>query len=152
ANLPAFVSISPSAGNGGPRNYGSAFLPAVYQGTAIGKAGTPVAQATIRNLRNPSRSPSARQHQFELLRGMNAEQMRAHPGDSELEAVIASYELAWRMQNHAPDVLDIAGESKVTQALYGIDAPETENFGRQCLLARRLCEAGVRFVQVTYGD
>jgi hypothetical protein len=152
ADLPAFVSISPSAGNGGPRNYGSAFLPAVYQGTAIGKAGAPVAQATIRNLRNPARSPSARQQQFALLREMNAEQMRAHPGDSELEAVIASYELAWRMQNHAPDVLDIARESKATQALYGIGAPETDNFGRQCLLARRLCEAGVRFVQVTYGD
>ncbi|HEU5117869.1 MAG TPA: DUF1501 domain-containing protein, partial [Isosphaeraceae bacterium] len=72
--------------------------------------------------------------------------------DSELEAVISSYELAWRMQGHAPDVLDLSSESKATRDLYGIGVKETDNFGRQCLLARRFCEAGVRFVQVTYGD
>ena len=87
-----------------------------------------------------------------MLRSLNAEQLRQNPGDSELEAVVSSYELAWRMQSNAPDVLDLAHETKATQALYGIGTPETDNFGRQCLLARRFCEAGVRFIQVTYGD
>jgi hypothetical protein len=149
-NLPGFVSISPSAGNGGPRNYGNAFLPAVYQGTALGKAGAPAAEAVIRNLAAPQ--PAAQRRQFELLRAMNAEQLKKNPGDSELEAVMDSYELAWRMQCRAPDVLDLSGESARTLALYGVGEKATDNFGRQCLLARRLCEAGVRFLQVTYGD
>jgi hypothetical protein len=149
-NLPGFVSIGASAGNGGPRNYGNAFLPAVYQGTAIGKAGAPAADATIRNLA-PLHDPAQRRH-FELLQQINAEQLKNNPSDSELEAIINSYELAWRMQAHAPDVLDLARETASTQALYGIGDKATENFGRQCLLARRLCEAGVRYVQVTYGD
>ncbi len=151
-NLPGFVSIAPSAGNGGARNYGNAFLPAVYQGTPLGKAGSPAAQATIRNLTNPVLSPEAQRSQFAMLRSLNAEQLRQNPGDSELEAVVSSYELAWRMQSNAPDVLDLAHETKATKALYGIGTPETDNFGRQCLLARRFCEAGVRFIQVTYGD
>jgi hypothetical protein len=151
-NLPGFVSIAPSAGNGGARNYGNAFLPPVYQGTALGKAGSPAAQATIRNLTNPVLSPEAQRSQFAMLRSLNAEQLKQNPGDSELEAVVSSYELAWRMQSNAPDVLDLAHETKATQALYGIGTPETDNFGRQCLLARRFCEAGVRFIQVTYGD
>jgi hypothetical protein len=151
-DLPGFVSIAPSAGNGGPRNYGSAFLPAAYQGTALGKAGAPASEATIRNLGNPSMSASSRRRHLDLLRELNAEQIKADPGDHELEAVISSYELAWRMQSNAPDVLDLARESKETLALYGIGDPKTDNFGRQCLRARKLCEAGVRFVQVTYGD
>jgi hypothetical protein len=153
-NLPGFVSIGPSSGNGGARNYGSAFLPAVYQGTPLGKAGGPATQATIRNLTNPELSPEAQQSQFNLLRALNSEQLKQdqNRGDSELEAVVSSYELAWRMQSNAPDVLDLAQESKQTRTLYGIGAPETDNFGRQCLMARRLCEAGVRFIQVTYGD
>ncbi len=146
ANLPGFVSIAPSAGNGGARNYGNSFLPAVYQGTALGRAGGPIAEATIKNLGGgPAKD-------FELLRELNAEQLKANPGDTELEAVANSYELAWRMQGNAPDVLDLTKESKGTQQMYGIGTKETESFGRQCLMARRLCESGVRFVQVTYGD
>jgi hypothetical protein len=151
-NLPGFVSICPSSGNGGPRNYGSAFLPPVYQGTAIGRAGSPATEATIRNLANASLSPEEQKRQFELLRRLNAEQVRQSPGDAELDAVIESYELAWRMQNHTPDVLDLSKESAETLELYGIGQKETENFGRQCLMARRLAEAGVRYIQVTYGD
>ena len=98
------------------------------------------------------RSPEGQRRQFDLLRAMNAEQLKATPGDSELEAVVSSFELAWRMQSHAPDVLDLSREPAETQALYGIGDPHTDNFGRQCLMARRLCEAGVRFMQVTYGD
>jgi hypothetical protein len=150
-NLPGFVSLSPSLGNGGPRNYGNAFLPAVYQGTAVGRAGVPAKEATIRNLR-PARTPEEARAQFDLLQDLNAEQLRQKPGESELEAVINSYELAWRMQGAAPELLDIERESDATKALYGIGEKATDNFGRQCLLARRMCEAGVRFVQVNYGD
>jgi len=150
-NLPGFVTISPTLGNGGPRNYGNAFLPAIYQGTPIGRAGVLAKDATIRNLQ-PARSLDEAKRQFDLLRDLNAEQLRQKPGDSELEAVINSYELAWRMQDSAPPVLDLNGESPETLALYGIGEEKTDNFGRQCLLARRLCESGVRFVQVNYGD
>ncbi len=151
-NLPGFVSLSPSAGNGGPRNYGNAFLPPVYQGTAIGRAGTPAVQATIRNLAAPGSNAVDRRKQWEFVQALNAEQTLRHPGDAELEAVINSYELAWNMQQHAPDVLNLSAETSATQALYGIGEKETDDFGRLCLTARRLCESGVRFVQVTYGD
>jgi hypothetical protein len=151
-DLPGFVSIAPSTGNGGARNYGHAFLPAVYQGTPLGKAGAPASEAVVRNLVNPIQSPDQRRRHLEILRAIEAEQLRRRPGDPDLEAVIRSHELAWRMQEHAPDVLDLSRESRETLALYGIGEPATDTFGRECLMARRLCEAGVRFVQVTYGD
>jgi hypothetical protein len=151
-NLPGFVTISPSSGNGGVRNYGSAFLPAMFQGTAIGKAGMPARQSSISNLINRERSQDDQRRQLDLVQQLNAEQRKRYSHDSEVEAVIRSYELAWRMQTAAPDVLDFSRETPETLALYGIDQPATEDFGRQCLMARRLCEAGVRYVQVTYGD
>jgi hypothetical protein len=150
-NLPGFVSIAPSAGNGGARNYGPAFLPAVYQGTPLGRAGGPAAEATIRNLTGPLPA-DAQRARFDLLRELHAEQLKQRPGDAELEAVANSYELAWRMQANAPDVLDLSKESAETLKLYGIGEKATDTFGRECLMARRLCELGVRFVQVTYGD
>ena len=152
ANLPAFVSISPSSGNGGPRNYGSAFLPAVHQGTAVGRVGIPAAEARIRHLANEHRDLASQRAQYELIHALNAEQAARHAGDSELEAVINSYELAWRMQQSAPDVLDLADETPETLALYGIGDKATDNYGRQCLMARRLVESGVRYVQVNYSD
>ena len=151
-NLPGFVSLSPSAGNGGPRNYGNAFLPSIYQGTAVGKAGGSAGDATIRNLTNPRLATSAQRRQLDLLRELNGAQLQQRPGDTELEAVATSYELAWRMQQNAPDVLDLAHETAETQARYGIGSKPTDEFGRRCLMARRLCEAGVRYIQVTYGD
>jgi hypothetical protein len=151
-NLPGFVSIAPSAGNGGPRNYGSAFLPAIYQGTAVGKAGGPASDLVIRDLANASASADTQRRDFDLLRQLNGEQLRQHPGDAELEAVVNSYELAGRMQANAPDVLDLSHESPETLALYGIGDKPTDTYGRQCLMARRLAEAGVRYIQVTYGD
>ncbi|MCB1066421.1 MAG: DUF1501 domain-containing protein [Verrucomicrobiae bacterium] len=151
-NLPAFVTISPAMANGGPRNYGNAFLPAIYQGTALGRAGLSAREADIRNLRNETRALPAQQRQFDLLRSVNAAQLREAPGDSELDAVINSYELAWRMQNNAPDVLDISRESAATLKMYGIDEKPTDDFGRQCLMARRLAESGVRYIQVSYSD
>jgi hypothetical protein len=150
-NLPGFVSLSPALSNGGPRNYSNAFLPAIYQGTAIGRSGVPAAESTIRNLQ-PPRSVEEAKRQFDLLRDINAEQLTRKPGETELEAVINSYELAWRMQGTAPEVLDISKESPETLALYGVGGERTDDFGRQCLLARRMCEAGVRFIQCNYAD
>ena len=151
-NLPGFVTIAPALGNGGPRNYGPAFLPAIYQGTPIGIAGQPARELAIRHLDSHAPQLESRRRQLELLRAVHAEQARQRPGDRDLEAVIHSYELAWRMQSQAPAVLDLTHESPSTHALYGIGEKDTDDFGRQCLMARRLCEAGVRFVQVTYGD
>ncbi len=151
-NLPGFVSIAPSPGNGGPRNYGNAFLPPVYQGTPIGKAGFDADKTLIRNLANPALSLDEQRQQLDLLRQLNAEQLRVQKGDTELEAVINSYELAWRMQTNAPQVLDLSQESQSTLDMYGIGTKETDTYGRQCLMARRLCEEGVRYIQVTHGD
>ncbi len=149
-NLPGFVTISPSLGNGGPRNYGNAFLPALYQGTPLGRSGLPSKEATIKNIVNTTWTPEQQRRQYELLGALNAQQLR--PGDNEIEAVIQSYELAWRMQNKAPDALDLAQESESTLNLYGIGDKTTDNFGRQCLMARRMAEQGVRYIQVNYGD
>ena len=154
-NLPSFVSISPSLSNGGPRNYSTAFLPPVFQGTPLGRTGQPAAEATIRNLNNQLLSSGDKDRQFGLLRGLHQEQMHRAAGSGHqeaVEAVINSYELAWRLQANAPDVLNLAGESAATQSLYGIGQKPTDNFGRQCLMARRLAESGVRYIQVNYTD
>ncbi|VTS04204.1 DUF1501 domain-containing protein [Tuwongella immobilis] len=151
-DLPGFVTILPSMGNGGPRNFSNAFLPTKFQGTAIGRAGVPAKDANIRNITNQTQSVDAQQRQLELLNRINREQFRMNSNDTELEAVIGSYELAYRMQTKAPEILDLAKESQATQKLYGIGAQPTDSFGRQCLMARRLLESGVRYVQVTYGD
>lgn len=150
-NMPGFISISPSIGNGGARNYGSAFLPAMYQGTAIGKAGTKETDLTIKHLHS-AKSLAERRQQLDLLRHLNQTQLESHGGESEMEAMMESYELAWRMQGVAPEVLDLSRESATTQENYGIGKEPTDDFGRKCLLARRLSESGVRFVQVNYGD
>lgn len=155
-NLPGFVTICPSMANGGPRNWNSAFLPAVYQGTAIGRSGLPATQAQIGNLRNGQLSPAQQQQQLQFLQALNNQQMQTAAGttagDPELEAVINSYDLAFRMQMHAPGILDLSNETPETLRLYGIGEGDTDNYGRQCLMARRLAEAGVRYIQVTYGD
>ena len=150
-NLPGFISLCPLTSSGGGRNYGNAFLPAANQGTAIGKVGKLDANTTIRNLGNADLSTHEQRRQLEFLQRLNAEQLNTVKGDSELEALISSYELAWRMQNNAPGVLDLSQETQHTMAMYGIGEKETDYFGRQCLMARRLCENGVRFVQVTSG-
>lgn len=150
-NLPGFVSISPSVGNGGARNYGSAFLPAAVQGTSIGRPGSNGRDLMIRHL-NDERSREQQRRQLDLLETLNHQQRERMGGSSELDAVLDSYELAWRMQEAAPEVFDLADESAETLTAYGIDDPVTEGYGRRCLLARRLCEAGVRFIQVNYGD
>ena len=163
-NLPGFVTIGPSGANGGPRNYSNAFLPTIYQGTTIGRAGQPIAQGGIRHITNDRIAPAEQRKELDFLQAINREQMRRTTGnrgldearptkvDDELEAAIDSFELAYRMQASVPSLLDIAQESKTTQELYGIGEKETDEFGRQCLLARWLAEAGVRYIQVSYAD
>jgi hypothetical protein len=151
-NLPGFVTLQPSMGNGGPRNFGNAFLPAVYQGTPVGRAGVAATDAQIRNLTNPKLKSEEQLRQFEALRKINAIQRLSRAGDTEMDAMINSYELAWRMQRSVPDILDLSEESEHVQRMYGIGEKETDDFGRQCLMARRLSEAGVRYIQVNYGD
>jgi len=151
-NLPAFVVLAPSLGNGGPRNYGSAFLPSVCQGTTIGRAGVAAKDARIPYLLNGARTAAAQQRQLDLVQALNREQIKNRAGDSELAAVIESYELAFRMQRHAPEALDLSRETKTTLDQYGIGVPATDDYGRRCLMARRLAEAGVRYIQVNYTD
>jgi hypothetical protein len=152
SNLPGFITICPSMANGGPRNWSNSFLPSAFQGTPIGRSGIPASEARIRNITNPRRSLDEQRRQLDLLQQLNAEQTRQRPGDSELDAVISSYDLAFRMQMNAPEILDLSRETPETMRLYGIDQQPTDNFGRQCLMARRLAEAGVRYIQINYGD
>jgi len=151
-NLPAFITIAPSAANGGPRNYGNAFIPAHFQGTALGRAGASAKDIKFQYVTNPTRSLKTQRQQLELLQSLNQRQQQADAANDELSAVISSYELAFRMQQHAPDLMDISGETSATLDMYGLNAKETADFGRQCLQARRMAEAGVRFIQVSYAD
>ena len=150
-NVPGFVTINPSASKGGPRNYSNAFLPTIFQGTAVGRAGQPVAKSKIRNLTS-SQNSSRQQRQFELLQSLNRIQSESKGAVDALEATIESYELAFRMQQNAPELMDLSGETASTLNMYGIDRSETEDFGRQCLLARRMAEADVRYIQINYAD
>ena len=150
-NLPAFVTISPSTSKGGPRNYGNAFLPSIHQGTALGRAGN-VNGAKIRNVENAMLGDSQRKSRFDLLQNLNTVQSNRYSHDDELEATIENYELAWRMQMEAPELTDLSKETKSTKSIYGIDEKDTDDFGKQCLLARRMVERGVRFVSVNYSD
>jgi len=147
-NLPAFISITPPAGHGGTRNYGSAFLPAHHQATALGHSASKAEDATIDYLQ-PDGAHSVHQHrQLEMLHEMNKRHFEKSQ-DLQLDGVIRSYELAARMQGVAPELIDLSNESERTRNLYGMDRKETLDFGHRCLLARRFCEAGVRYIQVS---
>ncbi len=149
-NLPSFVTINPTLGHGGVQNFGSAFLPAEHQATRIGKSRASMAAAMIENLSNSQAKPAQLREQLDYVQRLNALQLEHAGQDAALEARIESLELAFRMQAEAPEVLDISQETEATRRLYGIDEKPTDNFGRQCLLARRLSAAGVRFVQVSH--
>jgi Protein of unknown function (DUF1501) len=149
-NLPSFVTINPTLGHGGVQNFGSAFLPAEHQATRIGKSRSDMTTAKIENLSNSKATPAQLRQQIDYAQQLNSLQLERTGADAALEARIESLELAFRMQSEAPQVLDISGETEATNRLYGIDQKTTENFGRQCLLARRLSESGVRFVQVSH--
>ncbi len=150
-NLPSFVSISPASGHGGPRNYGCAFLPAIHQATTIGHSGD-LGDARIQHLGNSRLSAADQQRQIELLQAMNRDHLEQAGRDEQIEGAIESVDLAYRMQNAAPEVLDVAHEPKHIQELYGVGTKEADNFARQCLLARRLAESGVRYIEVSTGN
>lgn len=163
-NLPGFITISPPQSNGGAANYAASFLPAFYQGTRIGR-GNPGAREQVSNLQNTRRNLSSQRLQLDYVQSLNHATAESLGENPEIEGLISSYELAFRMQGEFPKVLDLSKETPATLKLYGIDdqggsgprpgfGPPTGgsgNFGRQCLLARRLVEAGVRFVEVTMG-
>ncbi|MFQ5730732.1 MAG: DUF1501 domain-containing protein [Planctomycetaceae bacterium] len=151
-NLPGFITINPTAAKGGPRNYANAFLPTHYQGTVIGRAGQSLKLAKIRHITNSQLPRDVQKKQFDLLQALNREQSKRADDDERLQAVIDSFELAYRMQNHAPGTMDISGETRQTRRMYGIGEKETDDFGRQCLLARRFAEQGVRYIQISYSD
>ncbi len=148
-NLPAFVTISPTMFHGGVNNYGAAFLPAIHQGTPLGRAGSEVGQAKFEHIR-PRMSSSRQRLQLDFVQDLNRRHRRGAEGDSNLEARIQSLELAFRMQVSAPEVQDTSEETPATRRLYGVDEKSTRDFGHQCLLARRFIERGVRMVQVTH--
>jgi hypothetical protein len=140
-NLPGFVVICTRGQDAAL--WGSSFLPAAYQGTRIADLKSPIA-----DLGNPRLLGDRQRLQLDAVRRLNEIHRREREEDSRLEARIASFELAFRMQTEAPDAFNLDGETKATRRLYGIDDKPTEAFGRQCLLARRLVERGVRFVQL----
>jgi hypothetical protein len=149
SSLPAFVVMTDARGGplGGPNDLGAGFMPAAYQGTLFRSTGDPIV-----DLKPPAAISSDDQRmRLDALAKLNEIDMQKFPGNTELAARIASYELAYRMQGCAPRVVDISAESEATKKLYGLDNKVTEPFGRQCLLARRLVEHGVRFVQIFVG-
>jgi hypothetical protein len=145
-NLPAYVVLSDPGGLpvDGTKNWSAGWLPAVYQGTPFGAGKSPVL-----NLQTPEGiSPEARRNQLSFLERLNKAHLDRHPGNSELAARLANFETAARMQTSVPGVLDISDETAETQSLYGLDNPTTREYGTRCLVARRLIERGVRFVQI----
>ncbi|PHQ33248.1 DUF1501 domain-containing protein [Rhodopirellula bahusiensis] len=151
-NLPGFITICPTLAHGGTKNWGSAFLPASVSGTPIGNASQSSDQARVKYVQNSRMSREAQRMQLDLTQSMNREFLRTAGPNSELEARIESFELAFRMQTEMPDALDLEAETEATHKLYGIDQETTADFGRQCLMARRFAERGVRFVQITHSN
>jgi hypothetical protein len=171
ANLPGFITLSPPRGNGGPQNYGASFLPAMYQGTTIGRGGFgggfgPGGQQQVANLKNPKQSANSQRVQLDFVQSLNQNALNTGGANPEIEGLISSYELAFRMQGELPKLMDTSNETAATLRLYGIEGGRgggggglpgmgpgpgggAAGFGRQCLLARRFVEAGVRFVEIT---
>ncbi len=158
ANLPGFITLNPPADNGGAQNYGSAFLPAICQGTKIGGSQLPDLYAALlkkdvapgppmKNIANANLSPAMQRAQLDLIRGLNRRKLERDVFHPEIEGAIESFELAFRMQTEVPEVLDLRSEPESVHKLYGIGAGP-DQFARQCLLARRLAEAGVRFIEI----
>jgi hypothetical protein len=149
ADLPGFISINPLTALGGLRYYSSSFLPAACSATLLGDANRPGAKLTLGDITNPRLQNAAQREQLDLLQAMNRD-LLVQTADPRVEGIIDSYELAFRMQGELPRVMDLSGESQETLQLYGADKSPTETFGRQCLLARRFAEAGVRFIEISH--
>ncbi len=150
-NLPAFVVMYDTLGRGIPKghsqNWGAGFLPSVFQGTALKPQGSPIDDLE----RSPDLTDGQQRAQLDLIRQLNQRQLASGPIEPDLAARIESFELAYRMQMAAPEAIDIAKESDETQKLYGLDNPKATHFAKQCLIARRMVERGVRFVQIYSG-
>jgi hypothetical protein len=160
-NLPGFVTLNPPSDNGGAQNYGSAFLPAICQATKIGTNQIPGFYAALlgvdsepgpplRNVKNDRMSTAKQREQLDFIRELNQHKLQRDRYHPEIEGAIESFELAFRMQDEIPNLLDLTNESKSMLESYGIGSGRpTDQFGRQCLLARRMAEAGVRFIEIT---
>jgi len=148
-NLPGFVVMLDKTGGpiSGAKNWHSGYMPAVYQGTVL----RPTGEAILDLARPEGMSDAEQRRLLDALREQNEAHLLPRADDSDLAARIQSYELAYRMQTHAPDAIDLANESEATRRLYGLDDPRTEDFARKCILARRLVERGVRFIQIYSG-
>ncbi|HTN75978.1 MAG TPA: DUF1501 domain-containing protein [Pirellulaceae bacterium] len=161
ANLPGYVTVNPPSDNGGARNYGSAFLPAICQGTKIGGNQIPGFYAAIlgkdqepgpplKNLKNAQLSGELQRAQLDLIRSFNQHKLARDQHHPEIEGAIESFELAFRMQGEVPAVLDMSSETDATLKMYGVGSGlPTDRFAKQCIMARRLTEAGVRFIEIT---
>lgn len=163
-NLPGFITLNPPADNGGAQNYGSAFLPAICQGTRIGGSQLPDLYAALlkkdvapgppmKNIENKNIPRDLQRAQLDLIRGLNERKLERDGPRPEIEGAIESFELAFRMQSEVPEVLDLRDEPAHILKLYGIGSGQgkggvNEQFARQCLLARRMAEAGVRFIEI----
>ncbi|TWT63629.1 DUF1501 domain-containing protein [Rubinisphaera italica] len=150
-NLPAFMAISPPTAHGGPRNYGSAFLPAKHQATTLGRAGS-LGSGRINNTHNKLMDSQEQRQHLNLIQQLNQNHLKSVGQGPDIEGAIEAFELAYRMQTIAPEVLDIDHETPDTYKRYGIDEKVTSNFGKQCLMARRLAESGVRYIQISTGN
>jgi hypothetical protein len=160
-NLPGFVTLNPPSDMGGANNYGSAFLPAIYQGAKIGGGQVPALFAALsgkteepgppmKNIKNPNISREVQRAQIDLIAGLDRRKLNQDHYNPEIEGSIQSFELAYRMQDEIPEILNIGSEPESIRKLYGIGrSGEGDRFSKQCILARRLVEAGVRFVEVT---
>jgi hypothetical protein len=164
-DLPGYITINPPTANGGAQNYGSAFLPASYQGTKLAisdssqrsraidikRRGEPNKDG-LNHIRNELLSREQQRGQIDFINALNREKLARDVNAPLVEGAIESYELAFRMQDAVPGVMDLSTESPQTLAQYGINEEPTDGFGRQCLLARRFAEAGVRFIELGHGS
>jgi hypothetical protein len=160
-SMPGFIALNPQAA--AAQNYGSAFLPAVYSGTKVGKpqgrrAGLALGRGDsepgqqLPDITNSRLSKKAQRNQLDLIQNLNRQKLERDVHQPDIEGMIESYELAFKMQDVVPKLMDLSGESQKTLAMYGINEGDTNDFGRQCLMARRFIESGVRFVEVTHGN
>ena len=164
-NLPGYISINPPTATGGAQNYGNAFLPAAYQGTKFTVQDSSQRNRMIDRLRRGEANPyginnavngqfskSVQRSQLDLITALNREKLQQDKHNPLVEGAIENFELAFRMQDAVPEVMDLSGETEETQSLYGINEDSTDGFGRQCLLARRFAESGVRFIELGHGS
>lgn len=153
-NLPGFISFNTAK----PAEYAAAQLPSVFGGTPVGVNGEDMSKATISNIQSDHLPPDVKRRQLDLIQAMNRDHLSRRADDAQLEGVIQNLELGFRMQAAAPDLLDLTRESRSTLERYGVGKNyavgtcKSSDFGRQCLLARRFCEAGVRFIEITHGS